>query len=130
MKALLLGIALAAISALPAHAVLFALLLPFHQTSELLVGMVNRCTTPATYKLVVKNAVSGTVLHRKEGTVASGHGAALPWSFSSNQAGDMLHVSVKWECPDPAQPRPLISFTVRDRETKVPQFFGTDQHGT
>jgi hypothetical protein len=129
MKSILLALAITALSIMPAHAVLVGLLLPFHKTSEMVVGIVSRCPAAATYNLVVKNAVNGAVLYRTEGRVGARRGVALPYSFGANQTGSFLRVSVKWECPelDAAKQRPLVGITVRDRVTKVPQFLGGDE---
>jgi hypothetical protein len=128
IKSALFAVTLVAISAAPAHAVLIAMLLPFHKASELVVGIVSRCDKPASYTLLIKNAVNNELLYRTSGRIGANHGVALPYSFGANQTG-WFRVGVKWECPelDAAKQRPLVGFTVRDADTKVPRFLGGDE---
>lgn len=132
MKSILFAAALMAMSAVPAHAVLVGLLLPFHATSEMVVGIVSRCGSTASYRLVIKNALNDAVLYAKAGRLAAGRGVALPWSLGGSQHAAMVRVGVKWECSElgEAGRRPLVGVTVRDRVTKVPQFQGTAQEGS
>jgi hypothetical protein len=123
MKSILLAVALAALTTVPAHAVLVGLLLPFKAgASEVLVGIVNRCATPMTYNVVIQKGTTGAVLARSRGTLDPDHGTALPYSFGATQTGSFVRAIVKWECPDPVVTRPLISVALRDKETKVPLF--------
>jgi hypothetical protein len=127
MKSILFALAVTAASVVPAHAVLVGLLLPFHATSEMVVGIVSRCGSTASYRLVVRNALNDTVLYAKAGRLAAGRGVALPWSLGGLQHATMLRVGVKWECSelDAARQRPpLVGVTVRDLTTKVPQYMG------
>ena len=122
VKSILFPVAVTTVSIVPAHAVLVGLLLPFHKRSEMVVGIVSRCTKPATYNLAITNAINGEVLYRTQGRIAAGRGVALPYSFGASQTGSVLRVSAKWECPDPDPLKPLIGITVRDLTTKVPQY--------
>jgi hypothetical protein len=82
--------------------------------------MVNICTTPADFDVVVRNAITGAVLRRSQGTLAPNRGRTLPFSFGvEREVYQKTHGSA-------AAPRSslLISFAVRDLETKVPRFVG------
>jgi hypothetical protein len=107
--------------------------LPVDATSELLVGVVNICASEANYRIILKDAADGAVLRRKDGTVAAKRGVALAWRPEVNL--DLVVATVAVSCEADAglraePPRPLIGFTVRDRVTKVPRFYGSQTEGT
>jgi hypothetical protein len=107
--------------------------LPVDRTSEVLVGVVNTCATPARYGIVLKNSADGSVLRKKGGTVAAQRGVLLAWQPDAVDL-DLVVATVAVSCEAGAQrtepPPPLIGFTVRDRVTKVPRFQGTSHEGT
>jgi hypothetical protein len=102
---------------------------PLDPTSELLIAVVNTCTTAADYNIAIRNAVTGAVVRQKQGTIAAQRGTTLPFSFGVEREFMMVYHKITWGCRSTAQPRPLMSYTVRDRETKVPRFVGTSMDG-
>jgi hypothetical protein len=130
--ALIAGLALAGPA--PAAAAQFvAGPLPVDATSELLVGVVNTCASEASYRIVLKNAVDDSVLRRRGGSVAAKRGVAFAWRPEGNL--NLVVATVSVNCETGAEqraepPPPLIGFTVRDRVTKVPRFYGSQTEGT
>ena len=104
--------------------------MPLDPTSAFLATAFNACKSPASYDIVIRNAISGKVLRRKQGTLAANRGTILPYSFGASQTGSMVYHNITWECRARAQARPLIGFAVRDLVTKVPRFQGQSQEGT
>jgi hypothetical protein len=123
MKSTMLAAALAALSVVTAHAAeFFSPPVPLDPTSEFLAIAFNTCKSPATYDIVIRNATSGKVLRRKQGTLAANRGTILSYSFGASQTGSMVYHNITWECQASARPQPLVGFAVRDLETKAPRF--------
>jgi hypothetical protein len=134
LAAILAGTMAAAAPALGAENRFVVGPLPVDFTSELLVGIVNTCATPADVRVVVKNAATGAVLGRRSLTIASKRGAFHTY-HSETLSLDLVVANLVVTCQDAtaqraAQPRPLIGVTVRDWETKVPRFHGSQTEGT
>lgn len=128
---LLAALSLGSASAQAAPMQLVSAPLPVDETSELLVGVVNTCTSSADVRVTVLNGITGEVLRRSRVTIAAKRGAALPYSWGVSQGGTMAVTSVAVACLSAVgQSRPLVSFTVRDRVTKVPRYAGDSTEGT
>lgn len=132
MKSIPIAIALATMSAAAAAAPNTSFVsapLPVDKTSELVVAVVNTCATAAVFKVSIKDGASGAVLASKQGTVAAKRGVVLTYHSGSIDR-DLVVAGVGIACQTAARPVPLISFTVRDWQTKVPRFAGDSQEGT
>ena len=123
MKAILLATTVAVMSGAAAQGATFTSVpVPLDPSSELLVLMVNTCTTTADFNVEVRNAITGAVLRRSQGALAANRGTALPFSFGVER--EVYH-KITWECRGTTQQSPLLSYTVRDLETKVPRLVAT-----
>ena len=98
-------------------------------SSDILLTVVNTCTTRASYVITVKNAINGQTLRRKQGTLGVKRGAALSFSWGMPQ---LVYQKITFNCLGEAKSnsRPLIGFAVRDRATRVPRYAGSSQEGT
>jgi hypothetical protein len=93
-------------------------------SSDILLIVVNTCTARASYVIVVKNAINGQTLRRKQGTLGVKRGAVLSFSWGMPQ---LVYQKITFNCLGTAKTKPLIVVTVRDLATKVPRFLGGDE---
>jgi hypothetical protein len=93
---------------------------PLDMTAELVVGVVNVCTSTAGFKVTLRNALTGAVLKQQAGTIAAGKGAAVFYHSGSSDY-DAVFAVVQVGCKGKGKrvSSPVIGGSVRDFGTKT-----------
>lgn len=93
---------------------------PLDVMSEGLVTVVNACQSTGNYRISAVDTSTGETVVSRQGQVAPRRSVSVTVEAAVNR--DAIVTTIWFTCQSAMERRPLMSFTIRERHTKIPRY--------